>query len=228
MIFSFYWAPWLSQIYLDNISQTTDTIASTTRSLMDSNITVSSVAIDELPASSPISSQLPLILIYSTLMTTAMIGHYLHTLVLPTYGNDYIFQVILSISLGTYFLTAFSTTLGLSSLSTMYILALIVQLCSGAYWPSVGFLRGKYILPEIRSVVIFLTRFVVIPFSSYCCYRVLSFFLVFILLWFYGNSPIIVFLGCGVLHILAIYSLFVINQMETKHQRTVEFNDNDF
>lgn len=157
MIFSFYWAPWLSQIYLETMLPTTEAISSVSRGLIDNNSTVATIS-EEASTSSQSPAHLPFILIYSTLMTTAMIGHYLHTLVLPTYGNDFIFQVILLISLASYLLSALSSSLGLSSLSTMYLVALLIQLCSGAYWPSVGFLRGKYILPEIRAVVISLTR----------------------------------------------------------------------
>jgi hypothetical protein len=167
LIFSFYWAPWLSQIYLSSFPSVTATATaegtiSASRYLSEVNTTVSPLT-EDLPGPSALLlpvSPLPLVLIYSSLMTMAMIGHYLHTLALPSYGNDHIFQGVLWVSLGGYFVAAMTSTASLSSssLSLIYFISLAIQLCSGVYWPCVGFLRGRYILPEIRGVVISLTR----------------------------------------------------------------------
>jgi hypothetical protein len=185
LIFSFYWAPWLSQIYLSSFPSSSASVKeaiSASRYLNDMNATSSDLSHTEDPSAASsgllLPFPLPLVLIYSSLMTMAMIGHYLHTLALPSYGNDHIFQGVLWVSLGGYFLAAMTSTTTLSaSLSLIFLVALTIQLCSGVYWPCVGFLRGRYILPEIRGVVISLTRFILppLPLVSFASYSPLRF-----------------------------------------------------
>jgi hypothetical protein len=172
LVFSFYWAPWFSRlsspsdptseadanVSLDPLSQSAGPLS---RYLDEMNITVTPSEALGVASPGPVSA-LPLILIYSSLMTMAMIGHYLHTLALPAYGNDRIFQILLLVAGVGYLIAAVLTSLSSSSPSTIYFLALTLQLCSGTYWPCIGFLRGKYILPEIRGVVITFTRLILL------------------------------------------------------------------
>jgi hypothetical protein len=241
LIFSFYWAPWLSQIYLSSFPSVTATATaegtiSASRYLSEVNTTVSPLT-EDLPGPSALLlpvSPLPLVLIYSSLMTMAMIGHYLHTLALPSYGNDHIFQGVLWVSLGGYFVAAMTSTASLSSssLSLIYFISLAIQLCSGVYWPCVGFLRGRYILPEIRGVVISLTRcftlFLLALNPSSPPLRVLSCLLVFLLLWFHSDSPFAIFLGCCGLHLVALFALSTISKLELKLHSATSLPENDF
>jgi hypothetical protein len=247
LIFSFYWAPWLSQIYLSSFPSSSASVKeaiSASRYLNDMNATSSDLSHTEDPSAASsgllLPFPLPLVLIYSSLMTMAMIGHYLHTLALPSYGNDHIFQGVLWVSLGGYFLAAMTSTTTLSaSLSLIFLVALTIQLCSGVYWPCVGFLRGRYILPEIRGVVISLTRFILPPLPHSCILRfilpppshlrrALSCVLVFLLLWFHSDSPFIIFLGCCGLHLVALYALSTISRLELKLHSATSLPDSDF
>jgi hypothetical protein len=60
--------------------------------------------------------------------------------------------------------------------------------------------------------------------------RVVSFFLVFALLWFHSDSPVVVFLGCSGLHAVALLALVTISKTESKLQRVDDFGagDDDF
>jgi hypothetical protein len=161
LVFSFYWAPWFAGLSASAATGADPVSSSSIPRLLEEMNTPASALPETLSLvpSPDTVSPLPLVLIYSSLMTVAMVGHYLHTLALPVFGNDHIFLLLLFIALVGYLLAAVLALLSSAhSPSTTFFLALILQLCSGAYWPCIGFLRGKFILPEIRGVVISFTR----------------------------------------------------------------------
>lgn len=100
-----------------------------------------------------VTSTFPFVLIYSTLMMSSMLGNYLYTMLSPVYGNDSIFQMVLISA-------AAASTIGAIIASPTLILfsSVVIQLCTGAYWPSIGLLRGRYFLPEIRGVTVAMSR----------------------------------------------------------------------
>lgn len=49
----------------------------------------------------------------------------------------------------------------MSNPQMVFMASIMIQTCSGGYWPSIGWLRGRYFLPEVRSVTITLTRWVI-------------------------------------------------------------------
>jgi MFS family permease len=103
---------------------------------------------------SNITSTLPYILIYSTLMMSSMLGNYLYTLLSSTnYGSENIFQIILTTSTAASAIGAI-----MQSPQLVLFASVLIQLCTGAYWPSIGLLRGRYFLPELRGIIVALSR----------------------------------------------------------------------
>jgi hypothetical protein len=64
-----------------------------------------------------------------------------------------IFQVVLTANAAAFFLASI-----MSNPQMVFMASIMIQTCSGGYWPSIGWLRGRYFLPEVRSVTITLTR----------------------------------------------------------------------
>lgn len=57
--------------------------------------------------------------------------------------------MILGVSAVAYFISAIT-----SSPLIIFFACLSVHICAGAYWQSIGFFRGRYILNEIRGISI--------------------------------------------------------------------------
>jgi hypothetical protein len=69
-------------------------------------------------------------------------------------GVDVIFQGILFASSAAFFLGAVFQTPTMA-----FGISVIVQMCVGGYWPSVGYLRGRYVVPELRVTFLTISRY---------------------------------------------------------------------
>jgi energy-converting hydrogenase Eha subunit A len=67
---------------------------------------------------------------------------------------DVIFQGILFASSAAFFLGAVFQTPTMA-----FGISVIVQMCVGGYWPSVGYLRGRYVVPELRVTFLTISRY---------------------------------------------------------------------
>ena len=95
----------------------------------------------------------PYEIVFSTYISASMLGNYMYQLIVPSWGNDMVFQMILVGSSGAFFLgSVFQTPV------MVFIISIFVQGCVGGYWPSIGFLRGRYVVPELRGTCITLSR----------------------------------------------------------------------
>jgi len=168
LIFTFYWAPLLSTVFADSIQlSTAATVASSGPPIVNliSGATPAAVStgvvssatrylLATVQGSSVVASTpIPFVLIYATFTMSTMLGNYIYTLTISKYGNDLIFQVVLIANAAAFFLASIS-----SSPQVVFMASIVIQTCSGGYWPSIGWLRGRYFLPEVRSVTITLTR----------------------------------------------------------------------
>ncbi len=131
-IFTFYWAPWITSIVVEE------------------------------------GQHLPYEILFSCLIVTSMLGNYLFQLysmnafasssssvnVSGTGSNtDNAFQAILITSSVSFFLGAIFQTAFMAFLSSI-----VIQLCMGCYWPSIGYYRGRIVLPELRSSSLTIAR----------------------------------------------------------------------
>jgi hypothetical protein len=102
------------------------------------------------------NKHLPYEIIFSSFVISSMFGNYLFQIFVAKQnliGVDQIFQILLISSSTAYFLGATSSTPIVA-----YLVSLVVQCCVGMYWPSIGFLRGKIILPELRNTFLLLPK----------------------------------------------------------------------
>ena len=119
IIFTFYWAPWLTTILVE----------------------------------SELFPTFPFPLIFSTYVASSMFGAYLYQILVPSLGNGNIFQMVLVGSSLAYFLgSVFQTSF------MVYSSSIFIQFLVGAYWPCIGFSRGRFISQEFRSVTLNFTR----------------------------------------------------------------------
>jgi hypothetical protein len=96
---------------------------------------------------------IPYELVFSALATSSMLGNYIYGLMAPEWGHDALFQMVLAISAGAFFLgSVFQTP------SFILLISIAIQCCVGFYWPGVGFLRGKFTMPEFRSSIVIIIR----------------------------------------------------------------------
>jgi len=83
-----------------------------------------------------------------------MLGNYLYGLFLPKFGGlDVAFQGLL---IACCFLFSFGSII--TSSFSCFLLATVIHIFVGGYWPSIGALRGRYILPELRSTSVNMAR----------------------------------------------------------------------
>ena len=100
-------------------------------------------------------SSVPYEIVFATYIGASMIGNYSYQLFVPYWGNDTILQIILVGSSCAYFFgTIFQTP------TMIFMISIGLQACVGAYWPSIGFLRGRYVLPEQRNTCITVGRLI--------------------------------------------------------------------
>lgn len=105
------------------------------------------------------SHSVPYPLVFATYIATSMLGNYLYQMVsaqrqaVHGAGADGTFQEILFCSTAAFFLGAVFQTPTMA-----FGVSIIVQLCVGGYWPSVGYLRGRYVVPELRVTFLTISR----------------------------------------------------------------------
>merc|ERR1711871_622012 len=107
---------------------------------------ITSVLIEE-------SRTVPYEIVFATYISASMLGNYGYQLLVPMWGNDTVLQMILVGSSGAYFLGG-----GFQTASMVFMISIFVQGGVGAYWPSVGFLRGRYVRPELRGTFITIAK----------------------------------------------------------------------
>ena len=103
----------------------------------------------------------PYPIVFATYIATSMLGNYVYQMVaaqrLATQGPgaEGTFQEILFCSTAAFFLGAVFQTPTMA-----FGISVIVQLCVGGYWPSVGYLRGRYVVPELRATFLTISRYI--------------------------------------------------------------------
>jgi hypothetical protein len=130
-VFTFYWAPWITFMVPEEAR-----------------------------------AAVPYPIVFATYIAASMLGNYLYQMYSSQGGGsggggsngasvDGIFQAILFASSLAFFLgAAFQTP------TMAFGISVVVQMCVGGYWPSVGYLRGRYVLPELRATFLTLSRMV--------------------------------------------------------------------
>lgn len=117
MIFTFYWAPWLTLMIIEEYHT------------------------------------VPYEIVFATYITASMLGNYIYQMYAGSVGLDQSLQIILFTTGASFFLGAiFQTPLMAFAISTG------IQLVIGGYWPSIGMLRGRYVMPELRPTLLTLSR----------------------------------------------------------------------
>jgi MFS transporter, MFS domain-containing protein family, molybdate-anion transporter len=97
--------------------------------------------------------KIPYEAVYSAYVCVSMLGNYIYQLFGQSIGQDQLFQIVLIGSAAAYFLGAIAQTA-----SMVFILSLAVQMGVGCYWPCIGLLRGRIVMPELRSAALTMTR----------------------------------------------------------------------
>jgi hypothetical protein len=102
------------------------------------------------------SHTVPYPIVFATYIAASMSGNYVYQMY-STGGAatnvDSIFQAILFASSTAFFLGAVFQTPTMA-----FGISIVVQMCVGGYWPSVGYLRGRYVLPELRATFLTISR----------------------------------------------------------------------
>eukprot|EP00597_Dinobryon_sp_UTEXLB2267_P005347 CAMPEP_0170062026 /NCGR_PEP_ID=MMETSP0019_2-20121128/3397_1 /TAXON_ID=98059 /ORGANISM="Dinobryon sp., Strain UTEXLB2267" /LENGTH=345 /DNA_ID=CAMNT_0010268051 /DNA_START=358 /DNA_END=1395 /DNA_ORIENTATION=+ len=212
--------------FVSNISTTLSAVRSNRQmlllvlvsSLCESSITIFSYYwapwMATLVQSEEDSQALPYEVIFSSFIVASMLGNYLFQLhSAPTAaspgggGPGGAFQAILLGSSVSYFLGAvFQTPL------LAFAISIVVQLCMGGYWPSIGYFRGKIVLPELRNTTL------AIP-------RVLTLLVTMAILSSIHHSPMMMLASCALLNGAAAY--IQITYMDGRSISDVEMEDDD-
>ena len=112
------------------------------------------------------SRTVPYPVVFATYIAASMLGNYLYQMhAAPSGGHgiagaanvDGVFQAILFASSTAFFLGAVFQTPTMA-----FGISIVVQMCIGSYWPSVGYLRGRYVQPELRATFLTLSRVIVL------------------------------------------------------------------
>jgi hypothetical protein len=175
-IFTFYWAPWLTLMIVEEYNK------------------------------------VPYEIVFSTYIAASMMGNYLYQLYMGKVGLDQALQIILYATGAMFFLGAiFQTPFMAFTISTG------IQLAIGGYWPSIGMLRGRYIMPELRPTLMTLSKTITLVLS------------VFVLV-FIHHSPLLTLGSCGVFYSAAAYAqsfISVGDDMRRNPQDDDEYDDDD-
>jgi MFS transporter, MFS domain-containing protein family, molybdate-anion transporter len=105
-------------------------------------------------AESSAPQTIPFEILFSSLIVASLLGNYMYQL-LTARGTslDAIFGGLLLASSISYGLGSM-----LNTTAVMLPLAVLVHVCMGAYWPCVGYYRGRVLLPELRSATLLLPK----------------------------------------------------------------------
>lgn len=133
------------------------------------------------------SHRVPYEIIFSAYISSSMLGNYIYQLFSTAVGPDNALQAILFCSAAAFFLgSVFQTPM------MAFGVSLIVQLCVGGYWPSIGLLRGRSIVPEIKSTALVISRCITLAIS-------------FAVLTCIHHSPFLTLTACATLFSAAAY-----------------------
>jgi len=97
--------------------------------------------------------RIPYEIIFSTYIVSSMIGNYLYQLYGSSIGFESLFQGVLVGLTVSFFLGGILQTPLL-----VYAISLCIQLLIGVYCPAIGLLRGRVVMPELRSTSLALTK----------------------------------------------------------------------
>lgn len=211
LIFTFYWAPLLTTAFSNSIDMSATSRPAPSVLVFPDSVAItndaSSIATSAtryLQGSMTSAAAIPFVLIYATFVMSTMLGNYIYTLTVSKYGNDLIFQMMLMVNAASFFLASIMT-----SPQTVFIASIVIQICIGGYWPSIGWLRGRYFMPEVRGVTITLSR-------------VLTFCAVAPILWAFHENYTLTLLACSGLNAVAVYLQFKITQAELRLQGEID------
>lgn len=130
---------------------------------------------------------LPYEIIFSCYVCASMLGNYMYQLQSASSGSDAAFQTILIATCGAFFAG------GVFQTSVMaFAISIFIQLCIGGYWPSIGYLRGRCVAPELRSTALALCRVATLVISAF-------------LLRSIHHSPLLMLSSCAALMGVAAY-----------------------
>lgn len=157
-LFTFYWAPWISSMIIEE------------------------------------DQTVPFEIVFSTYILASMLGNYLHQMYAATIGADFAFQSIL-------FASSFAFLFGamLQTPVMAFGASIVIYICIGGYWPSVGNLRGKFVQPEMRSTSLTLTRVVTLIISITILHSI-------------HHSPMLILITCATLNGAAAYFQMMVSQ----------------
>lgn len=162
MIFTFYWAPWITSM------------------VSEESLTV------------------PYEIVYATYVAASILGNYIYQMYSSSVGSDNSFQAILIGSSGAFLLGAVFQTPSMA-----FLISIVINVCVGGYWPSIGFLRGRHVAPELRT-------------TSLTISRVLTVIISVIVLNSIHHSPMLMLTTCAALNGAAAYFQFMIVQDEAR------------
>jgi len=98
----------------------------------------------------------PYEIVYSALVAASMLGNYLHQIYSSGSGigsAENTFQAVLVGTSACFFLGAIFQTPTFA-----FFISVAAQLCIGGYWPCIGALRGRVVVPELRGTALSLAR----------------------------------------------------------------------
>jgi hypothetical protein len=152
-------------------------------------------------------SSLPYEVVYSTYISGSMIGTYLVQLYSQHVGMESIFQGIL---LGTS--VFFFIGSSVSTPSLVLLISVVIHLCIGSYWASVGLFRGKYISQDQRSACITISKVMTMIFAASVLKCI-------------HHSSLLILMACSFFFAGAGYCLFLLSQIEGAVQGEDECED---
>ena len=142
----------------------------------------------------------PYPIVFATYIAASMSGNYLYQMY--TTGGaagahvNSIFQAILFASSTAFFLGAIFQTPTMA-----FGISIVVQMCVGGYWPSVGYLRGRYVLPELRATFLTISR-------------IFTLVIAVVVLTTIHHSPMLILSVCACLNGAAAYLQHVVTQTD--------------
>ena len=98
---------------------------------------------------------IPYELIYSSIVVATLLGNYLNGMYGPSFGTEISFQAVLVASSLLFFLSA-----TMYSVLFSFVVALLIQMGMGGYWPTIGELRARYVPHEQRNTFINMGRLI--------------------------------------------------------------------
>eukprot|EP00981_Chlorochromonas_danica_P005213 scaffold1046_cov162-Ochromonas_danica.AAC.43 len=132
-------------------------------------------------------SKVPYEVIFATLVSAAMAGSYLCQLCSGSLSTDSLLSWLLIGTSVCYGLAAM-----LQSVVVVLPLALVLQVCMGAYWPSIGVYRGRLLLSELRSATLLLPKIAVLAITV-------------VVVGCLHHSPLLLLMSCAALTGCAAY-----------------------